>query len=276
LKEAPKKAGRPEAEAKAAEEAAAQAEAEAAKESGEISVEEYLALVEKAETYYNVLGVFQNSDIAEIKTNYFAFAKRFHPDKYHHEAGSKLHQRIQHAFTQISQSYETLKDPEAREVYNFKMRRQLEKLEKRKELLEEIKTQAATGGVDISNEAEIEKLEQAREEFDYGFNYLMNQDPASATPFFARAVGLAPKQARYHVYYGKALSYLEKNRHQAEQEFQIALKIEPGNTSYRLMLIEFYIDVNLLKRAEGELKRVLAKEPGNEDARALLDGLQNK
>ena len=269
LKEAPKKV----VPAPAAKPEETASETEAAAESVELSTEEYLDQVEKAETYYNVLGVYQDSDMAEIKTNYFAFAKRFHPDKYHHEVGSKIHQRIQHAFTQISQAYETLKDPESREVYNFKVRRQLEKVEKRKEFLEEIKAQ---GGIDTSNEAEMQKLEQAREEFDYGFDYLMNQDLAAAVPFLARAVNLAPKQARYHAYYGKALSHSDKNRHQAEKEFVTAIKIEPQNTAYRMMLVEFYIDVNMPKRAEGELKRILAKEPGNEEAKDLLEGLSNK
>jgi hypothetical protein len=41
------------------------------------------------------------------------------------------------------------------------------------------------------------------------------------------------------------------------------------------MLIEFYIDVNMPKGAEGELKKLLAKDPGNEDAKSLLEGLQN-
>jgi len=251
------------------------AETEEAK--SELSVEEYLTQVEKAETFYDVLGVGQSAEISEIKAIYFSFARRFHPDRYHHQAGSQIHQRIQNAFTQIAQAYETLKDNEAREVYNFKMRRQLEKLQKRKEMLEEMKAQSAADGTrEISDEDEIKKLEQAREEFDYGFDFLMSQDNSSAIPFFARAVSLAPKQARYHAYYGKALSHLDKNRHQAEQEIFTAIKIEPQNNAYRLMLIEFYIDANLPKRAEGELKKLLAKEPGNEEARALLDSLQIK
>ena len=275
LKETPKKAA-----AKSA--AAAADEADAGKAAGvtedeikaetELSVEEYLNQIEKAETFYDVLGVELSTDIAVIKANYFTFAKKFHPDKYHTEAGSRMHQRIQNAFTKIAQAYETLKDTEAREVYNFKMRRQLERLKKREELIEEIKAQ---GGTEVlSNEAELQKLEQAREEFDYGFDCLMNQNSSAAIPFLARAVGLAPKQARYHAYYGKALSHLSKNRHQAEQEIIAATKIEPRNTAYRLMLIEFYIDVSMPKRAEGELKKLLAKEPGNEDAKALLESLQ--
>jgi curved DNA-binding protein CbpA len=272
LKDAPKKAAAKPIEAA---EKAAENVTEDNKANVEIGVEEYLAQVEKAVTFYDVLGVELSTDISVIKANYFAFAKQFHPDKYHTETGSKLHQRIQHAFTQIAQAYETLKDSEARDVYNFKMRRQLERLKKREELIEEMKAQGSSEA-ELSNEAELQKLQQAREEFDYGFDSLMNQDPVTAIPFLARAVGLAPKQARYHAYYGKALSHSSKNRHQAEQEIIAATKIEPGNTGYRLMLIEFYIDVNLHKRAEGELRKLLAKEPNNEEAKILLGSLNLK
>lgn len=262
------------APAPVAEKAAPEAkEAEAVPEAPEeITIEKYLEQVEKAETYYDVLGVFQNAQLADIKANYFSFAKKFHPDKYHLEAGSKFHQRLQHAFTQISQSYDTLKDPESREVYNFKMRRELERLKKRQELLQEMEAQGQS--IDAANEAEIKKLEHASEEFEYGFEYLMNEEYADAVPHLARAVSLAPKQARYHAYYGKALSFLDKNRHQAEKELVTAIKIEPGNTAYRLLLIEFYIDVNMPKRAEGELKKLLVKEPRNEEAKRLLESLQ--
>ncbi len=275
LKEAPKKTPQKTAAEKLSA-TESQSETDAAEEvkvEAEMTVDEYLVQVEKAETFYDALGVELSTDLAVIKTNYFALAKKFHPDKYHTEAGSKMHQRIQHAFTQIAQAYETLKDKEAREVYNFKMRRQLERLKKREELIAEMKAQGTSDAV-LSNEAELAKLEQAREEFDYGFDCLMNKNPSAAVPFLARAVGLAPKQARYHAYYGKALSHSIKNRHQAEQEIIAATKIEPGNTAHRLMLIEFYIDVNMPKRAEGELKKLLVKDPNNEDAKTLLESLQ--
>ena len=42
------------------------------------------------------------------------------------------------------------------------------------------------------------------------------------------------------------------------------------------MLAEFFIRVKLLKRAEGELKRLLSQFPDNKEARSLLDSLQPK
>ncbi|MBP7475322.1 MAG: tetratricopeptide repeat protein, partial [Pyrinomonadaceae bacterium] len=103
-----------------------------------------------------------------------------------------------------------------------------------------------------------------------------DQNSEGATPFLARAAHFAPKNARYRAYYGKALSSDDKQRHKAEAEMQAAVKIDPDNPTYRLILAEFFIQVNLMKRAEGELNRLLAIYPSNREARALLDSIRAK
>ena len=102
----------------------------------------------------------------------------------------------------------------------------------------------------------------------------MDSEHEAAMPFLARAVHYAPKVARYHAYYGKALSVGDKQRHKAEAEMQAAVKLDQNNPTYRILLAEFFIKVNLKKRAEGELTRLLAVFPSNREARDLLDSLQ--
>ena len=103
----------------------------------------------------------------------------------------------------------------------------------------------------------------------------MEAEVDRALPFLARAAHFAPKVARFRAYYGKALSTDEKQRHKAENEIQAALRIEPDNPTFRIMLAEFFIQNNLLKRAEGELKRLLAVFPGNREAMDMLDRLKS-
>lgn len=233
-----------------------------------LSVEDYLANVEAAVTHYESLNVAHDAPLADIKTAYFKLAKNFHPDKYHQESDLNLQQRIQHAFTEIAKAYETLKTEESRQVYDFKLRKYLEELgatqkpAQKEEPLSPAKTQ--------SNE------EKAKEEFDRGFNFLMNQDYTQAMPYLLRAVHLAPQNARYHAYYGKVISVDEKQRFKADAEFQTAIRLEPDNPTFRIMLAEFYIHYNLLKRAEGELHRLLAIAPDNKEAKSILDSLAKK
>ena len=84
-----------------------------------------------------------------------------------------------------------------------------------------------------------------------------------------------PDNALYRAYYGKALSFDEKQTHKAEGEMQAAAKLDPKNPKIRLMLAEFFIEMNLLKRAEGELNRFLAVAPNNAEALKLLKSIQN-
>ena len=229
----------------------------------EISLEDYLARVEGSITNYEVLDVAVKASSNEVKMAYFGLAKRFHPDHFHKETDTSLHNRIQTAFSRIAQAYEILKIQETRESYDFKMR---------KELAERKKMQNAT-------DAEINQQQQtdlAGENFDQGFSLLMDENYAEAYPFLARAAFLAPEIARYHAYFGKVLSGDSSQRHKAEGELQTAIKLEPDNPTFRVMLVEFFIEYKLLKRAEGELNRMLAIFPDNREAKNLLDSLKNK
>lgn len=226
-----------------------------------ISLTEYLERVENAPTYYDILGVDAKADTDELKKAYLNLAKNFHPDRFRAENAETL-KRIQNAFTELAHAHETLKSPESREVYDYRARKELADREVR----------AASG--ETGTEQQIR--EQATENFDRGFSFLMENQPESAVPFLARAAHFAPKNARYRAYYGRALSFDEKHRHKAESEMQAAIKLDSHNPSYRIMLAEFFIEYNLIKRAEGELNRLLAIFPSNREARELLDSLRSK
>jgi predicted Zn-dependent protease len=171
-----------------------------------------------------------------------------------------LRKRVQDAFTEMSQAHETLKDEKNRELYDYKMRNELK-----------VREQAATSGESVSAS---HQLMQAAEHFERGFSLLMDDEIEAALPFLARAVYYAPKNARYHAYYGKALATDPKARHKAESEMQAALRIDPNNPTFRLMLAEFFIQMGLKKRAEGELNRLLSIFPSNREAKDLLASLK--
>lgn len=232
----------------------------------EVSLEEYLERVERKATYYEFLDVSPEASTTEVKTAYFQLAKRFHPDLFYRRVEEALHNRIQNAFTVLAHAYETLRNTDLREVYDFKLRKEIADLEKR-------------GKSAAANEPQtpIQMLEeQAAESFEQGFNLLMDEEYEDAIPFLARAVHHVGGNARYRAYFGKALSANKETYRQAESEFQAALRIEPENLDYRLMLADLFIKIGLNRRAEGELKRVLEKAPNNHEARSLLDSLLNK
>ncbi|MEJ7624546.1 MAG: DnaJ domain-containing protein [Pyrinomonadaceae bacterium] len=223
-----------------------------------ISLDEYLERVEHAKTHYEILGVDIKADPAEMKRAYFGLAKMFHPDRYHAEGGMTL-KRIQNAFTVLAQAHETLKSTDSREIYDYRIRKELAE--------RELREAAGTSG------DYIVQVDQAKENFERGFSLLMDKDYAAATLFLARAVHFDPKSARHHAYYGKALSFDTKQRHKAESELQAALKLDANNVTFRLLLVEFFIQNNLRKRAQGELERLLAIAPENREALQLFESL---
>jgi curved DNA-binding protein CbpA len=226
-----------------------------------LSLDKYLKRVEDAATYYDILGVDAKAESDELKKAYFALAKSFHPDRFHTDNSATL-KRVQHAFTELAHAYETLKSTESRELYDFRIRKELAEREK----------QQASGSTGTA----YMQATQAADNFDRGFNLLMENQPDAAVPFLARAAHFAPKNARYRAYHGKALSFDEKQRHKAEAEMQAALKVDPNNVTFRIMLAEFFIQFKLMKRAEGELNRLLAIFPSNQEARNLLNSIKAK
>ncbi len=222
--------------------------------------DEYLKRVENAKTHYDILGVDTKAAIADIKRAYFNMAKRFHPDKFHSEGGETF-ERAQHAFTELTKAHEALKNTEARDLYDYRMRKEIANREE----VEAIGEEAAKAN---------SQAEQASLSFERGFSLLVDGDAESALPFLARAVHYDASVARYHAYFGKALAADEEKRHKAEAEIQTAIKLDPESPTFRVLLAEFFIKYNLLKRAQGELNRLLEKFPDNREARKLLDGLQ--
>ena len=228
-----------------------------------ITLEKYLDQAEGATNHYETLGVQPDAAAADVKRAYFAFARQFHPDLYYKNVASEVHQRIQNAFTKVAHAYDTLRDEESRKVYDFKLQKELEYQRQVK------KDDLPAGEADLQKQATM-----AAESFEIGFKLLAEEYYEESLPHLGRAVHLASKNPRYHAFYGKALSFDESQRYKAEAEMQLAIKLEPNNAIFRIILAEVFIHYGLLKRAEGELRRLLAIHPNNREAMALLDSLQ--
>lgn len=226
----------------------------------ELTLDAYLKRTEAAKNFYEVLGVDPKCDGPALKDAYFSLAKLFHPDKFRKEA-PEITKRVHSAFAQLASAHETLRTPDSRELYDFKIRKNLE---------------AANGAPSAAENGQggDQKRQQAWEEFEKGAALLAKGDAAGAQVHLARAAHADPQNAKYRAYYGSALSADDKHRHKAEGELQAAIKIDGSSAEYRMMLSHFFIKVKLLKRAEGELTRLLALHPNNREARDLLDSIK--
>ena len=228
------------------------------------NLEKYLERVEHSTNHYELMDILPQNSAAEIKTAYFYTARNFHPDIFHKKVEPELHLKIQQAFTKIAQAYDVLKNEKSKQLYDYKMHKELEEM---KQLQEQ-----GVSGEDIDKH---KQRREAKDFFQQGFDLLLDDQAEKAIPFLAKAVQLDNNNARFYAYFGKALSCNSTQLHKAESELQTAIRLDPENVSYKLMLAEFFVQINLLTRAKGELKRLLQKSPNNAEAKKLFDSLQN-
>ncbi len=102
---------------------------------------------------------------------------------------------------------------------------------------------------------------------------LSDDDYDAAATLLARAVHYSPENALYRAYYGHALSANDRMRHKAETELQAAVKLDPVDWKVRSLLVEFFDDMGMTKRAVGELKRYLEVVPNSTEAARMLNRL---
>ncbi len=228
-------------------------------------LEAFLQRLSKATNHYEVIELAPNAKTNEIKDAYYAMARRYHPDRFHLKSGTAVHNRISSAFARVTQAYETLTDPNARAAYD-------QTLERSRQYAAAAESKPAQA--DAVDDLESETDGSAEYSFREGFGALEQGRIQAAVMHLANAARLEPNVARYRAYYGRALAAEEHTRRLAENEIQSAVKLEPNNSAFRIMLAELYFDLKFHRRAQTELDRALAIDPNSTPAHQLLRKLQ--
>jgi len=237
-------------------------------------VENLLVRVKNARTHYEVLGVAREISAPELKTVYYQLARRYHPDRFRKSA-AELVPRIEAAFARITQAYDTLRDDQLRASYDAKL-----EVRKKVDQIADAAPKASAPApqpeavVDGVAEPVVSAAERAALQFKEGFAALEMGQKKAALGLFASAARAVPNEPRYRAYYGQVLAENEATRRAAETELSAAIRLDPQNAEYRMMLAELYRDLGLKLRAKGEAERAVAADPNNRKARELLRALK--
>jgi curved DNA-binding protein CbpA len=243
----------------------------------EDGLDEFLAKLGAAITHYEVLGVAKESEQAEIKRAYYELARRYHPDRFRTQV--ELHARIESAFARITQAYDTLGDAGPRANYDSKLEARARgrvPAGSTPQTTAQVPPPTGTPKVDGEkvDEATLSTQQRAENNFKEGLAALQQGQTNIAIGLLSAAARLAPNVARYRAQCGHALAAHENTRRLAEVELQAAIKLEPDNAKYRVMLAQLYQDLGFSHRARGEAERAIALDPNNSKARELLQKLK--
>lgn len=244
-------------------------------------IETFLARLERAQTHYDVLDVTKESSPAQMKVKYYDLARRYHPDRFR-KAEPSLLARTESAFARITQAYDTLRDDRLRANYDAKLaaRQKAQQVAdataKPKTETPSVATPTATSdNIPATAQPGLSAAERAEAQFKEALAALETGERKVAIGLFAAAANAMPKEARYRAFYGRLLAEREHTRRAAEAELQAAIKLDPKNGEYRVMLAELYRDLGLMLRARGEAERALGIDPNNRKAQDLLRGLKS-
>jgi len=238
-------------------------------------LEGFLERVKNAQTFYDALGVNFDEPPQNLKTVYYQLARRYHPDRFR-KVEPALITQIESAFARLTQAYETLRDEKLRASYDAKLaaRRKAERLaDTAPKATPPPSSQPEQTAAPVAEQV-VSAAERAETQFKEGFAALELGQRKVAMGLFASAANAVPNEARYRAFYGHVLAGNENTRRAAETELLAAVKLDPGNSEYRVMLAELYRDLGLKLRAKGEAERAVAADPNNRKARELLRALK--
>jgi curved DNA-binding protein CbpA len=208
-----------------------------------------------------------------LKTVYYQLARRYHPDRFR-KSDAALLPRIEAAFARITQAYDTLRDDQLRASYDAKVAAR-----KKAERIVDAAPKASAPSAEPEPLAEgvaepvVSVAERAASQFKEGLVALEQGQKKVALGLFASAARAVPNEPRYRAFYGQVLAGNESTQRAAEAELSAAIKLDPANAQYRMMLAELYRDLGLKLRAKGEAERAVAADPNNRKARELLRAL---
>jgi len=239
----------------------------------EVDAEAFLQRLRGADSYYDILGVETETSPEALKSAYYELARRYHPDRYR-KMEPALVARMESAFARITQAYDTLRDDGLRASYNAK----LQARKKAPQIVDSTpvapKVEPTPAADTAPADTQLSAAERAANDFKEGYAALEQGQRKVAAGLFASAARLMPNEARYRAYYGHLLAGHENTRRAAEAELQAAIKLDPKNAEYRVMLAQLFRDLGFIIRARGEAERAVDADPNNRKARDLLRELK--
>ena len=212
---------------------------------------EQLIVISQKGTFYELLGVNAESQVNEIKKNYYALAKRFHPD--HHMDEADLIGPLQALMRVITEAYHKLWDERNRSAYD--------------------KTLVIKGAFDLAREKT-----QSQETLDTCMKRanecLRARNFVGSITWLRKCTVLAPNDSQSHLLLARSLATVAGYRDETVFHFQKAIELDPWNISAYFHFGALYESMNLPWRASPLYSQILVIDPEHTGARERLSAIK--
>jgi tetratricopeptide (TPR) repeat protein len=188
-----------------------------------------------------LLEVNEHDDEESIKKNYYRLTKEFHPDRYFSSADPAIKDKLTSIFDALTRAYSTLRD-------SFESK------------------------VSISSrDTKAPASDGAEEDFKSGIELFKKGDYLLSVDAFRSATELNPDNAKYWSYLSLALSKIPNGTTDAAKALLAAIQLEPKNADHYANLGMVYLREGLKKKAKEQFQNALKFDPGNMKARKGLE-----
>ncbi len=222
------------------------------------NLEEILKLYELVKSgrhdYYEILGVQHTANYNEIKNAYFNYAKKYHPDRVTSAPDPEIKEKANYVFAEINKAYETLGNPDKKNVYDSKGYKEDNQVEPVQENL----------------------IERARLLHRKAKSLYSQKKYWEASSLLDEAVKLDPNKASYFLLLGMCQMNLPQLRRRAADNLQKAIDLEHWNVDAFITMGLLLISENQPLRAEGYFRKVLSINPDHAVARKKLAEITGK
>ncbi len=202
---------------------------------------------------YQVLGVTITATTQELKKAYFRLAKSYHPDRHFDPAMADMKSKLEALFDRIHKAYTILSDQVRRAEYDMATAQKAAAKQPPRSTQDSFEEKRPEG----YQEDYKEKVARAAEQFNNGLREFKTGNYWGAVEAFSWAVRLDPIKAPYSYYHGLCLINIPRRRHEAEENFQKAIDLDPTKIEYHIELSNLYIRMGMKTKAIGVLNAAL-------------------
>lgn len=193
-----------------------------------------------------ILQIDKTADSATVKKSYYRLAKEFHPDRFYNSGDKELQVKLAAIFNALTKAYKILSDDTKRKEYFNPPK-----------IFPEQKKDAHSILI--------------RKQFVRGIEELKKSNYQVAADIFKWVTKEDPKNPNALSYLSLALSNIQRRSKDAEKALLDAIRLEPFNSRHFSDLGKIYLKAGITKRAQQQFEEALKLDPGNTDAKEGLD-----